>query len=80
VKGRKGILGLNWSADGKGLYVFSEARGGAELLYVDFKGDSLALWKNRAGNFTAGLPSPDGRQLAIMGLAFDGNIWTMETF
>lgn len=80
VKGRKGILRLDWAPDGKGLYVSSEAQGGAELLYVNFQGDSLGLWKNRAGNFTAGLPSPDGRHLAIMGLAFDGNIWMTENF
>ncbi len=80
VKGRKGILGLNWAANGKGLYVSSEAPGGAELLYVDFQGNSKVLWKNSAGNFTAGLPSPDGRRLAIAGLGFDGNIWMMENF
>jgi hypothetical protein len=80
VKGRKGILSLAWATDGKGLYVSSEAQGGAELLYVNFQGDSQALWKNRAGNFTAGFPSPDRRHLAIMGLAFDGNIWMTENF
>jgi eukaryotic-like serine/threonine-protein kinase len=80
VKGRKGLLRCSWASDGKGLYVSSEAQGGAELLYVDFQGNSQTLWKNRAGNYTAGLPSPDGRHLAIMGLAFDGNIWMMENF
>jgi len=78
--GRKGILGFNWAANGKGLYVSSEAPGGAELLYVDFQGNSQVLWKNSAGNFTAGLPSPDGLRLAIAGLGFDGNIWMMENF
>jgi Tol biopolymer transport system component/DNA-binding winged helix-turn-helix (wHTH) protein len=80
VKDRKGILSLAWATDGKGLYVSSEAQGGAELLYVNFQGKSQALWKNRAGNYTAGFPSPDGHHLAIMGLAFDGNIWMTENF
>jgi DNA-binding winged helix-turn-helix (wHTH) protein/Tol biopolymer transport system component len=80
VKGRKGMLSFDWTTSGKGLYVSSEAPGGAELLYVDFQGNSQVLWKNRAGNVTAGLPSPDGRHLAIMGLGFDGNIWMMENF
>jgi len=80
VKGGKNILSFGWAADGKGLYVSAEAPGGAELLYVDFQGNSQLLWKNRAGNLTAGLPSPDGRHLAIMGQAFDGNIWMMENF
>jgi Tol biopolymer transport system component len=80
VKDRKGILALNWTASDNGLYVSSEASGGAELLYVDFQGNSQFLWKNLAGNWTAGLPSPDGRHLAIMGLGFDGNIWMMENF
>jgi len=67
---------------GRGSTFLARPKGGAEpeLLYVDFQGDSLALWKNRAGNFTAGLPSPDGRHVAIMGLSFDGNIWMTEKF
>jgi hypothetical protein len=80
VKNRKGLLWCHWAVDGKGLYVSSEAQGGAELLYVDFQGNSKALWKNRAGNYTRGLPSPDGHHLAIMGLAFDGNLWMMDNF
>jgi Tol biopolymer transport system component len=80
VKDRKGLLWCHWAVDGKALYVSSEAQGGAELLYVDFHGNSTALWKNRAGNYTRGLPSPDGHHLAIMGLAFDGNLWMMDNF
>jgi eukaryotic-like serine/threonine-protein kinase len=80
VKDRKGLLWCHWAVDGKGLYVSSEAQGGAELLYVDFHGDWQPLWKNRAGNYTRGLPSPDGHHLAIMGLAFDGNLWMMDNF
>jgi DNA-binding winged helix-turn-helix (wHTH) protein/Tol biopolymer transport system component len=80
IKDRKGLLWCRWAVDGKGLYVSSEAQGGAELLYVDFHGNWVPLWKNRAGNYTRGLPSPDGHHLAIMGLAFDGNVWMMDNF
>jgi DNA-binding winged helix-turn-helix (wHTH) protein/Tol biopolymer transport system component len=80
VKGRKGMLSLDWAADGNGLYVSAEAPLGAELLYVDFQGNWQFLWKNRAGNYTGGLPSPDGRNLAIVGQGFDGNIWMMNNF
>jgi len=80
VKGRKGIFDLIWAADGKGLYVSSEAPGGAELLYVDFQGNSKVLWKNQAGEATRGVPSPDGHHIAIKGLGYEGNIWMMENF
>jgi hypothetical protein len=52
----------------------------AVLLSVDLQGNARVLWEH-AGSFkTNGVPSPDGRRLAIQRWTVDGSIWMMETF
>ncbi len=80
VKGWNNLLSLNWAADGKGLFVSNGVHGGAVLLHVDLQGNARVLWKNDGGNWTPGLPSPDGRHLAIQGWTVDGNMWMIENF
>jgi hypothetical protein len=38
------------------------------------------LWQNNNDVFPVGLPSPDGRHLAIQGSSEENNIWLMENF
>ena len=73
---------MDWAADGKGLFVADGVLGGTgvEVRYVDLQGNAHVLWENHEGNVTEGLPSPDGRHLAIMGLTVDGNMWMLENF
>jgi len=49
-------------------------------LFVDLKGKPHPLWQQRSGSFTWGVPSPDGRHLAIFGHDFNGNMWMIENF
>jgi hypothetical protein len=49
VKGWPNSTGLDWSADGKGLYCGSQSRQGSTLLYVDLKGNARVLWQNKGG-------------------------------
>ena len=54
---------------------------GRTLLYVDLKGNARVLWQYRgAGNEIWGIPSPDGRYMAIRGGAFSSNVWMVEGF
>jgi Tol biopolymer transport system component len=84
VKGWPSITGLNWSADGKGLYCGSTSSQGGSLLYVDLKGTAQVLWQSRevggGGAFIAGHPSPDGRYVAIWGSVRKSNVWMVEGF
>ena len=82
VKGWSHLQGMDWAADGKGLFVADGVLGGTgvEVRYVDLQGNAHVLWENHEGNVTEGLPSPDGRHLAIMGLTVDGNMWMLENF
>jgi hypothetical protein len=71
---------LSWAANGKGLLVTHEAKAGSELMFVDLKGRTKALWKNNAGPHPFGLQSPDGKHIAIQNSLYNGNMWIMENF
>ncbi len=81
VKGWTGFnLGLDWSADGHALQVASWSPKGATLLYVDLEGGAHPLWQLKGYWGTWGVPSPDGRYLAVLGGTTDGNVWMIENF
>jgi len=59
------------------------------LLYVDLKGNAHVLQEHKGslspavmGGFSVpwGVPSPDGRHLAILGWTRNSNVWMMEGF
>ena len=79
AEGLNEMLFLCWAADGKGLYISNGVHGGT-LSHVDLQGHADVLWENYGGNWTRGLPSRDGRHLAIQGETGGSNIWMMENF
>src|SRR5207245_7703312 len=80
IKGHSGFQSMDWSADGRGLYVSSRTAWGANLLYIDLEGNTKAL-RQQIGSFaTWGLPSPDGKHLAFLEWTAAGNAWMMEGF
>jgi serine/threonine protein kinase/Tol biopolymer transport system component len=72
--------GPDWSPDGKGFYVGSSSPRGATLLYIDLNGHASPLWEQKGSFMTWGVPSPDGRHLAILGYTVDSNVWMLENF
>jgi hypothetical protein len=81
VKGWPNLRGLDWSRDGKGLYCGSGSPQSRTLLYVDLKGNAKVLWQFKgAGGDIWGIPSPDGRYLAILGSVTNSNVWMLEGF
>jgi eukaryotic-like serine/threonine-protein kinase len=72
---------LDWAIDDMGFLVGSCTPAGA-LFFVDFSGRSDELWKSVAiyGLGPRGIPSPDGRYLAMLGWATDNNVWMLENF
>jgi Tol biopolymer transport system component len=81
VAGWSGLNTFCWSVDGKGFFISNTAGLlGATQLFVDLKGKAYALWQQKSGNFTWGVPSPDGRYLAVFGAEFNGNMWMIENF
>jgi eukaryotic-like serine/threonine-protein kinase len=71
---------INWTADGKALFVSRPTRQGFELLRLDLNGDIHVLWEETGGLGTSALPSPDGKHLAIRGWSVTSNFWTMTNF
>jgi Tol biopolymer transport system component len=80
VKGWPRLTGLEWSTDGKGFYCGSAMPLRGALLYVDLKGNAMVLWQPGGSSQTWGVPSPDGRYLAILGAVHYSNVWLLEGF
>ena len=81
VKGWANLKGLDWAVDGEGLYCGSVSPQSRTLLYVDLKGNARVLWQCKAaGGLIWGIPSPDGRYLAILGYVTNSNVWMVEGF
>jgi eukaryotic-like serine/threonine-protein kinase len=78
-KGIKRMRSLDWAADGKGLFVSNITNHGSELLHLDMHGNTNLLWKCN-GDRCFGMPSPDGRHLAIYDWQLSANMWMMENF
>jgi len=79
----RNLIWLNWSADQKGFFATKKGQSGNELLYLDFKGKATSLRKcgggtDSSGGGCEGLPSPDGRHLAIVDRDQSNNMWMME--
>ncbi len=83
VKGWNGLWRLFWAADGRGLFVSAAGGLGATLLYVDLEGRGQVIWQERFPSINAearGIPSPNGRYLAVLAHATDSNVWLLENF
>jgi eukaryotic-like serine/threonine-protein kinase len=80
AKGWNTLSSMNWTADGKGLFVSSYTQRGADMLHMDLQGNVRFLWEHPGGIEIYGLPSPDGRHLAMRGWNVESNLWMMENF
>jgi len=74
------LAGVFWSADGKGWFTMSHNEAGIVLLYVNLEGEPHSLWELKGSRSGYGLPSPDGRHLAIVATTQNNNVWMMEDF
>lgn len=81
VHGWPNLTNLDWAADGKGFYCGSQSPQASTLLYVDLKGNARVLWQYKGGGgYIWGIPSPDGRYLALGGAVRNSNAWMLEGF
>jgi len=77
---------FDWAADSKGIFVDNATPEGLALTYLDLRGNTHTVWEQK-GNVNAtqgqsiwGIPSRDGRHLAINGWAENSNVWIIEGF
>ena len=81
VKGWNGLIGVNWSADGKRLLVawYNFERDSA-LLNISLDGKATVLLKSSNPEIWHAVPSPYGRMLAIAEAGGPRNVWQVENF
>lgn len=77
VKQWGNLASMDWAADGKGLFMFSNQRGGV-LLHVDLRGNAKVLWEPHQYGWA--IPSPDGKHVAIRLNVPHTNVWMLENF
>jgi len=80
VKGWGALHSLDWAADGKGFFASALSGQGTTLLHIDLEGRAQAIWTQTARAQTWGIPSPDGKKLAILGATLQSNVWMIENF
>jgi serine/threonine protein kinase len=81
VKNWKNMLNMNWSADSAALFIGALSPRGSVLLRVDLQGHTSVLWQWK-GSYAAvwGVPSRDGRYLALRSATVDSNAWLIENY
>ena len=81
VKDWDNLVSLDWAADGKGFFISSNPNGHlSTLLYVDLAGNAHALWQVKNYLATFGVPSHNGKYLAIPAPTTECNAWMVEKF
>jgi serine/threonine protein kinase len=80
VKDASWIINPRWAPDGEALFVGAETAGRYVLLRIDVNGRAQPVIANPESDVRLGLPSPDGRNLAIMSVTESQNVWMMENF
>jgi hypothetical protein len=74
------LVSLDYAPDGKGFFAGQNAPTETRQLYIDLSGKTTVLWR-QAGSFMVwGIPSPDGRHLAMMMHTDDSNVYTVQGF
>jgi serine/threonine protein kinase/WD40 repeat protein len=73
------LVSMDWTADGKGLFVSSLQPGGV-LLHVDLHGNGKVLWEPGGDHMVWAVPSPDGKHVAMPHFLENANVWMMENF
>ena len=72
---------LDYAADGQGFFTSDYSTNlGARLLYVSLSGATSVLWHNRASRRTWGVPSPDGKWVAMLAATQESNVWVLDGF
>lgn len=81
VKNWNTFTSLDWAADSKGLFVVSNPSGlKTTLLHVDLAGNAHQLLQVKSVLPTWGIPSRNGKYVAIPVPTVEGNAWMLENF
>lgn len=81
VKGWNGLMGIEWSADGRSLLVsWKNHKWDSALLNITLDARVSVLMRSSSSDIWHAIPSPDGRLLAIGEARGPQNVWQIENF
>jgi Tol biopolymer transport system component/DNA-binding winged helix-turn-helix (wHTH) protein len=81
LQGWSAITALDWAGDGKTLWVSASTTTGTNaLLNVDLQGRARPVLQQTKMFVGWGIPSPDGRSLALWQASGRSNVWMVENF
>jgi Tol biopolymer transport system component/predicted Ser/Thr protein kinase len=80
LKGYTNLDSLDWAPDSKSVFVSTLGPSGATLLHIDLNGNVQPIWHQPQPIQTWGIPSPDGRHLAMDAVSEDANVWMIDNF
>ena len=81
LKNWSSFTSVDWAADSKGLFVTSNPTGWrSSLLYVDLAGNVRELWQVKSTDPSWGIPSRDGKYLAIPAPTTSSNVWMVQGY
>jgi len=80
VTGWEDMDSIDWSADGKSLFVGWHHESKSALLRVSLNGTVSVLFRSTSPQVIGAIQSPDGRSLAFAGLSTTRNVWKIENF
>jgi hypothetical protein len=80
VKGYVHLISCDWAPDSKSVFVGTWGPAGAAVLHIDMEGNAQSIWQQPVPSTTWGIPSPDGRHLAMYGTSWDANVWMIDNF
>jgi hypothetical protein len=81
VRGVTNLTSFDYAADGKGFFAGDTSRAEVRELYIDLAGNTSVLWRQPGTFFSIwGVPSPDGKYLALVMVTDDSNVYTVENF
>ena len=81
VKGGNELGSIDWAPDGKSLYIAGRSPNGESvLLHATLDGRVTVLLRSNNSEMQAGIPSPNGRFLAIPEARGSNNVWVIQNF
>jgi eukaryotic-like serine/threonine-protein kinase len=85
LRGATNLAHADWAPNGGGFFWGDITTAEIREMYVDLDGNSLVLWRHAAdygdlGDTFWGVPSPDGKQLAMVLFTDDSNVYTVKNF
>src|SRR5262249_29168806 len=80
VKGWDELDSIDWSPDGKAVFVSWHHDSESALLSVALNGRVSVLHRSSGPQVVGPIPSPDGHSIVFVGLGTASNVWMVENF